>query len=135
MHVLSVSVILLLFLVGSINVASATEDNLSPTLEKMTDSDTATNTPANTKKNKYYNVYLRRRSHTTKEFYAYVEKIRGMHLDPKKPTFKANIVRVLLNMKLITIKNPSKKALAYFESHRDIVDTVSEEENDIEAEL
>ena len=86
-------------------------------------------------KNRYYNIVLRRRSHTTKEFYAYVDKIRGMHMDPNKPKFRAEVVRVLLNMKLITVKNPSKAALKYFEKQRDVVDTVTEELKDIEAEL
>lgn len=137
MHVLSISLILLLFFCGSINVLSSDQKvdvpSTSPTTATDEIGDASTQTP--TKKNRYYNVYLRRRSHTTKEFYAYVEKVRGMHMDPKKPKFKADIVRVLLNMKLITLKNPSKTALKYFESQRDIVDMVTEEEKDIEAEL
>jgi hypothetical protein len=56
-------------------------------------------------------------------------------MDQNKPKFRAEVVRVLLNMKLITVKNPSKAALKYFEGQRDIVDMVTEEEKDIEAEL
>ena len=121
MQMLSLSLFLFIVLLGSVNLVSCTDE--------------AAHTTSASKKNRYFNVLLRRRSHTTKEFYAYVEKIRGLHMDQNKPKFRAEVVRVLLNMKLITVKNPSKAALKYFEGQRDIVDMVTEEEKDIEAEL
>lgn len=122
--------ILFVLFFGSLNaVISTTPSPVLPGTEEKSSEDIATS------KNRYFNILLRRRSHTAKEFYAYVDLVRGMHMDPKKPKFKAEVVRVLLNMKLITVKNPSKTALKFFRSQRDVVDMVTEEEKDIEAEL
>jgi hypothetical protein len=129
MHGVSFCVFLMVVLMGSFNMVLCDEPTLT------TAGDTRTDNNLKDRPNKYYNVLLRRRSHTTKEFYAYVEKVRGMHMDPNRPKFRAEIVRVLLNMKTITVKNPSKNALKFFNSDRDIVDMVTEEEKDIEGEL
>mmetsp|Transcript_8681 Transcript_8681/g.14723 ORF Transcript_8681/g.14723 Transcript_8681/m.14723 type:complete len:130 (-) Transcript_8681:342-731(-) len=125
----SFHIILFLLILGSINVVLGDDSSVASPSSDPELTDNVTN------KNRYFNVLLRRRSHTTKEFYAYVDLVRGMHMDPKRPKFRAEIVKVLLNMKTITVKNPTKAALKFFNSNRDIVDMVNEELKDIEAEL
>lgn len=139
MQGLSFTVIMFIMLLGSLHfvLSDGTSSSSLPTeadADFMDLKETEEKTLP-TKKNKYYNVLLRRRSHTTKEFYAYVDKVRGMHMDPNRPKFRAEIVKVLINMKTLTVKNPTKNALKFFNSNRDIVDMVTEEEKDIEAEL
>merc|ERR1719487_2686945 len=62
-----------------------------------------------------YNLIVRRGT-TQQEFYALAEEIRKKNVD-KSTKFRATIERVLVNMKIISVKDVSDEAFAYLKNH------------------
>ena len=80
------------------------------------------------KKDVRYNIIFRQ-GVAPQQFHQYVDEIASKHKDSSLKGFKAEIVRKLVNMKMITVRNPSQQALEYFRAHQKIKFVEKIEEN------
>jgi hypothetical protein len=64
-----------------------------------------------------YNIIFRQ-GVAPEAFHKLVQEVKNKHNDGTP--FRAEIVRTLLNMKMITVRNPSPEAIKYFHAHQKV---------------